>query len=91
LIIKSKRNKLKLQSKTGEVDSRQTLRVACGVGTPLKTEVSEGSGDEDIIIYLISDPLNIDSKMVTIIKRSVPEPEKTRIYDCLYKYNPLPL
>ena len=54
-------------------------------GTALKTDAEDTTYTEDVVVYLLSDPQNIDSKMVTLIKHNVAS--KDQIFATLYKWD----
>ena len=62
--------------------------LSCGiiVGGAARDYHTECKGGEDVIVYLLSDPTNIDSKWLTFVK---PGPHAEAILAALYKYNPL--
>jgi hypothetical protein len=53
----------------------------------MKEEVVIGTIETPIFMYLISDPTNIDSKMVTSINKSVPHLQREALFQSLYKFD----
>jgi len=73
----------KFESKIGD----SQISFGFGVGSALKDDLIQTNWKEDVILYLISDPTNIDSKMITFVKNSLPMNVADKIFANLYKYD----
>jgi len=65
----------------------QTGNVGVVFGSAGKDYVSHSQLDEDVVVYLLSDTIDIDSKMMTFIKDTLSGTDKNKVYDLLYKYD----
>ncbi|KAH3761452.1 hypothetical protein Pelo_6679 [Pelomyxa schiedti] len=67
------------------------LVVSVSIGTLFRDwhgSKTDSSHPLDVHIQLISDPLNVESKMMTFVRRGLPGPVSESVYSCLYKYDP---
>ena len=48
----------------------------------------ETNWNEDVIVYLLSDPTNIDSKMVTFVADRIASPKRELLFAALYRKDP---
>eukprot|EP01111_Echinosteliopsis_oligospora_P011395 TRINITY_DN3755_c0_g1_i1.p1 TRINITY_DN3755_c0_g1~~TRINITY_DN3755_c0_g1_i1.p1 ORF type:complete len:132 (-),score=22.40 TRINITY_DN3755_c0_g1_i1:4-399(-) len=74
--------------------SLQQYTVAVMMGGPIRTfhenlDSNLSTIEHDIIIYLLSDPTDIDSKQITFIHTNIDPETRNKIFNALYKYNPL--
>lgn len=53
----------------------------------MKEEALVGTIESSIFLYLLGDPTNIDSKMVTSIKNTFTPPQRDALFKALYKFD----
>eukprot|EP00696_Hemimastix_kukwesjijk_P015447 gnl/Hemi2/3651_TR1274_c0_g1_i1.p1 gnl/Hemi2/3651_TR1274_c0_g1~~gnl/Hemi2/3651_TR1274_c0_g1_i1.p1 ORF type:complete len:168 (+),score=53.79 gnl/Hemi2/3651_TR1274_c0_g1_i1:45-506(+) len=76
---------LRLQNIVTSVHAGASSGVA--TGSAMGTWDSLSQGDEDVVVYLLSDPTNVDSKQITFVKTALPGPTQMALYAALYKVN----
>jgi len=65
------------------------LSVGIALGGSMRSKFVQVDTDgDDVIIFLLTDPTDIDSKQITFIRNTLTREQETAILNATYKFNP---
>ncbi|KNC48289.1 uncharacterized protein AMSG_04519 [Thecamonas trahens ATCC 50062] len=75
-------------------DELNAPSVGLILGSAMNEKMRLGMGSDNgfvpsVVIVLITDPLDIDSKWMTFVDKKLPPRITFRVFDALYKFNPI--
>lgn len=69
----------------GSLYPKNKFSIGLVIASPMKDYLKETNYSEDIVMVLILDPLNIDSKQCTFVSARLPSPVMDAVFSCLYR------